>query len=81
MKAFDDPLTFAAAPEVLLSCQSPSSVTTTPEWTTSQKFLLILVAILSTFAVGSSPIVFAFINSPIDNQVTTETLFSGGNMF
>ncbi len=80
MKAFDDLLNFAAPPEVL-SNQSLGSGTYTSEWTTCQKFLLVLVAILSTFAVGSSPIVFAFINSPIDNQVTTETLFSGGNMF
>ena len=80
MKAFDDPLNFAAAPEVIL-IQSSASSTTTPEWTPCQKFLLVLAAILSTFAVGASPIVFAFINSPIDNQVTTETLFSGGNMF
>ncbi len=80
MKAFEDQLNFAAAPEVPLSQSSSSDITTT-EWTTCQKFLLVLVAILSTFAVGSSPIVFAFINSPADNQVTTQTLFSGGNMF
>ena len=81
MKAFDEPPNFAAAPEVLLSRQSPGFGAATPEWTTCQKSLLVLAAVLSTFAVGASPIVFAFINSPIDNQITTEALFSGGNMF
>lgn len=55
--------------------------TNIPEATTRQNFMLVLVAILTTFALGSSPIIYAFINSPIENQTTVQTAIIGGNMF
>jgi len=79
MKTFNNSLNEAAI-EVRLS-QFNGSGTNIPEATTCQNFMIVLVAILTTFALGSSPIVYAFINSPIDNQTTVETAIIGGNMF
>lgn len=79
MKTFNNSLKEAAT-EVRLS-QFNGFGTNIPEATTRQNFMIVLVAILTTFALGSSPIIYAFINSPIDNQTPVETAIIGGNMF
>ncbi len=68
------------APEVRLS-QSLGFGTTTPEWTTCQKFIIVIVPILISFTFGSIPIVYAFTNSPTPNEPTTPTLIISAQMF
>ncbi len=80
MKTWDKPLKFAPEEEVRLS-QSSGSVTTTPELTLRQKIMLVLVAVFSSFAVGSIPVVYAFTVAQTHNQTTTQTPIPRGEMF
>ncbi len=80
MKTFDHPLDQTANSEVRLS-QSPGSGTTTPELTLRQKFTLVIVAVLSSFAVGSIPVVYAFTLAPTHNPTAAQTSIPRGEMF
>ncbi len=79
MNPFDNLLNEAGVKEVGLNQADVG--TTTPEWTTCQNSIIVLVAILITFALGSSPIFYAFINSAADNEATAQTLIIDGEIF
>jgi hypothetical protein len=72
MTSWDQPFDKAQEPEVCLS-KASGSVTTTPELTVRQKIMMVFVTVLSSFAVGSIPVVYAFTVAPTDNQTTTQT--------
>ncbi len=57
------------------------SGSTTSVLTPRQKFLTVLVAVLSSFAVGAIPVVYAFTVTPTHNQAPAETSFPRGEMF
>ena len=80
MKNFDKSLNYAKNSKFSLSSLSTSG-NTTPEWTTEQKCMVVLVVILSSFAFGLSPIAYAFVNTSTDNQTLAPTPMIGGNMF
>jgi len=80
MKTCDKPLDFGQKPNSR-SSQSSGSITTTPELSLCQKFRLVVVAALSSFAVGSIPVVYAFTGTPAHNQATTQTPIPRGEMF
>jgi hypothetical protein len=80
MKTCDKPRARAQEPLVRLS-QSSGCVTTTPELNLRQKTMMVLVAVLSSFAVGSIPVVYAFTVAPTHNQTTTQTPIPRGEMF
>lgn len=54
---------------------------TTKALTLRQKSMLVLVTILSSFAVGSIPVVYAFTVAQTHNQTTTQTPIIRGEMF
>ena len=60
---------------------SPDFENRVNEWTNWQKFILVLMATLSSFAIGLSPIVYSFANSSIDNQTPVATPISGESVF
>jgi hypothetical protein len=61
--------------------QLSGSGTTAPELTLRQKFTMVLVAVVSSFAVGSIPIIYAFTVAPTHGQTTTQSPFPRGEMF
>lgn len=77
---FDNSFDQAAYSE-FRSSQSSVSVATTPGLTPRQKFMTVLVAVLSSFAVGSIPVVYAFTVAPTQNHTTMETPIIRGEMF
>lgn len=52
-----------------------------PELTLRQKFIMVLVAVVSSFAVGSIPLIYAFTLAPTHGQTTTQSPFPRGEMF
>ncbi|MBV8886761.1 MAG: hypothetical protein JO235_22585 [Chroococcidiopsidaceae cyanobacterium CP_BM_RX_35] len=46
-----------------------------------QKFMMVFVAVLSSFAVGSIPIIYAFTLAPTHSQDTTQSPTPRGEMF
>ena len=80
MKTFDQPLDQATDSEVRLS-QLPGFGSATPELTLRQKFMVVLVAVLGSFAVGSIPVVYAFTLAPTHSQSTAQTPIPRGEMF
>jgi len=80
MRFFDHSFDEAAYSELRLR-QPSGSGTTTPELTPRQKFTTVLVAVLSSFAVGSIPVVYAFTVAPTQNHTTTQTPIIRGEMF
>jgi len=80
MEFFDTPLDDTAYRDVR-DRRSSGSSTTTPELTWRQKFTMVTVAVLSSFAVGSIPVVYAFTLAPTHNQTTTQTAIPRGEMF
>ena len=80
MKTCDKPQDLVPEPEVYLN-QSSGAVTTTAESTLRQKIMMVLVAVVSSFAVGSIPVVYAFTVAPTHNQTTTQTPVPRGEMF
>lgn len=80
MKLSDKPLNITAQPKVPLS-QSNGSGTNTPALTLRQKFMMVLVTVFSSFAVGSIPVVYALTLAPTQNETTTDTVIIHGEMF
>jgi hypothetical protein len=80
MNNFEKSLNYAKHSKFYLSSLSTSG-NTTPEWTTGQKCMMVLVVILSSFALGLSPIAYALVNTSTDNQTLAPTPMIGGNMF
>lgn len=80
MKLSDKPLDITAQPEVI-STQFNGSGTNTPALTLRQKFTMVLIAVFSSFAVGSIPVVYAFTLAQTQNQNTTDTPIIRGEMF
>lgn len=79
MKFFDNSFDEAAYSEFRL--RQPLVSGNTPELTPRQKFMTVLVAVLSSFAVGSIPVIYAFTVAPTQNHTTTETPIIRGEMF
>ncbi|MBV9387893.1 MAG: hypothetical protein JOZ78_15830 [Chroococcidiopsidaceae cyanobacterium CP_BM_ER_R8_30] len=61
--------------------QVSGSGTTTPELTVSQKIMMVFVAVLSSFAVGSLPLIYAFTLAPTHSQNMTQSPTPRGEMF
>ncbi len=80
MKFFDPSFDNTAYPEVRNS-QLSSSDTGTPVLTAYQKFMVVLVAVLSSFAVGSIPVIYAFTLAPSQSNAATQTPIIRGEMF
>ncbi len=79
MRTYAKPLAFAPELKVRLSKSSDSA--TTSELSLRQKIMMVSVAVLSSFAVGSIPVVYAFTVAPTHSQTTTQTPMPQGEMF
>ncbi len=61
--------------------ESKETGATAPALTLRQKFTLVLATVLSSFAVGSIPVVYAFTVAQTQNATTTQTPIIRGEMF
>ena len=61
--------------------QSPDFGVTTESATLAHPFAIVLVAVLSSFAVGSIPVIYAFTQAHSQNQTAASTPVIRGEMF